>query len=69
MSSNGPSVWTCFVIQVKEIGAANLKPNEEDDLTSERDRLAHFQQINNALQQAVATFNEERPPFLTRSLP
>ena len=50
--------------QVKEIGAANLKPNEEDDLTSERDRLAHFQQINNALQQAVTTFNEGEAPVL-----
>lgn len=46
--------------QVKEISAADLKPNEEDELTSERDRLEHFQQINNALQQAVATFNEGR---------
>lgn len=50
--------------QVKEIEAANLKPNEEDELTSERDRLEHFQQINNALQQAVATFNEGEAPVL-----
>ena len=50
--------------QVKEISAANLKPNEEDELTSERDRLEHFQQINNALQQAVATFNEGEAPVL-----
>lgn len=50
--------------QVKEISEANLKPNEEDELTSERDRLEHFQQINNALQQAVATFNEGDNPVL-----
>ncbi|KRM37568.1 DNA repair protein RecN [Limosilactobacillus pontis] len=50
--------------QVKEISAADLKPNEEDELTSERDRLEHFQQINNALQQAVATFNEGEVPVL-----
>lgn len=50
--------------QVKEISAADLKPNEEDELTSERDRLEHFQQINNALQQAVATFNEGEAPVL-----
>lgn len=43
--------------QVKEIADANLKPDEEGKLTSERDRLERFQQINNALQQAVATFN------------
>lgn len=50
--------------QVKEISATDLKPNEEDELTSERDRLEHFQQINNALQQAVATFNEGEAPVL-----
>lgn len=50
--------------QVKEISAADLKPNEEDELTSERDRLEHFQQINNAFQQAVATFNEGEAPVL-----
>ncbi|MEE6647173.1 DNA repair protein RecN [Limosilactobacillus pontis] len=50
--------------QVKEISTADLKPNEEDELTSERDRLEHFQQINNALQQAVATFNEGEAPVL-----
>ena len=50
--------------QVKEISDANLKPNEEDELTSERDRLEHFQQINNALQQAVTTFNEGENPVL-----
>lgn len=47
--------------QVKEIEEANLHPHEEDDLTAERDRLEHFQQINNALQLAVTTFNEGEP--------
>lgn len=50
--------------QVNEIGAAQLKEDEEGKLTSERDRLEHFQQINNALQQAVATFNEGDAPVL-----
>lgn len=47
--------------QVKEIEEANLHPHEEDDLTAERDRLEHFQQINNALQLVVTTFNEGEP--------
>lgn len=51
--------------QVKEIEAADLKEDEEEELTSERDRLEHFQQINNALQLAVATFNDgEEEPVL-----
>lgn len=50
--------------QVKEIADANLKPDEEDALTSERERLAHYQQINNALQQAVTTFNDGEAPVL-----
>lgn len=50
--------------QVNEIGEAQLKEDEEEKLTSERDRLEHFQQINNALQQAVATFNEGDAPVL-----
>lgn len=50
--------------QVDEIGAAQLKEDEEEQLTSERDRLEHFQQINNALQQAVTTFNEGEAPVL-----
>ena len=51
--------------QVNEIAEANLKENEEDELISERDRLEHFQQINNALQLAVTTFNEgEQAPVL-----
>ena len=47
--------------QVKEIEDANLQPHEEDSLTAERDRLEHFQQINNALQLAVTTFNDGEP--------
>ncbi|MEY8441230.1 DNA repair protein RecN [Lactobacillaceae bacterium 24-114] len=43
--------------QVNEIEEAQLKPDEEEELTSERTRLEHFQQINNALQQAVTVFN------------
>lgn len=43
--------------QVNEIAEANLKADEEEQLTSERDRLEYFQQINNALQQAVTVFN------------
>lgn len=50
--------------QVDEIGSAQLKADEEEQLTSERDRLEHFQQINNALQQAVATFNDGEVPVL-----
>lgn len=50
--------------QVNEIEEAQLKENEEEDLTSERDRLEHFQQINNALQQVVTTFNEGEAPVL-----
>ncbi|MDO4902963.1 MAG: DNA repair protein RecN [Limosilactobacillus sp.] len=50
--------------QVNEIGEAQLKADEEDQLTSERDRLEHFQQISNALQQAVTTFNEGDAPVL-----
>lgn len=52
--------------QVNEIGEAQLKAGEEEQLTSERDRLEHFQQINNALQQAVTTFNEGEAPVLDR---
>ena len=50
--------------QVDEIGSAQLKADEEEQLISERDRLEHFQQINNALQQAVATFNDGEAPVL-----
>lgn len=50
--------------QVKEISAADLHANEEDELTSERDRLEHFQQINNALQLVVGILNEGEAPVL-----
>lgn len=44
--------------QVKEIGEANLVPDEDDQLTSERERLAHFQQINQALQTVAGILND-----------
>lgn len=44
--------------QVKEIGEANLVPDEDEKLTSERERLAHFQQINTALQTIVGVLND-----------
>ncbi|WP_295747137.1 DNA repair protein RecN [uncultured Limosilactobacillus sp.] len=44
--------------QVKEIGDANLVPDEDEKLTSERERLAHFQQINTALQTIVGVLND-----------
>lgn len=52
--------------QVNEIKEADLKANEEEELVSERERLEHFQQISNALQLAVSTFNEgeEQAPVL-----
>lgn len=51
--------------QVKEIGEAALQPNEEDELISERDRLNHFQQIQQTLQLVIATLNGgENPPVL-----
>ncbi|WP_295728268.1 DNA repair protein RecN [uncultured Limosilactobacillus sp.] len=43
--------------QVNEIKAANLKADEEDSLINERDRLDHFQQIQNTLKQVVAILN------------
>ncbi|KRM13165.1 DNA repair protein RecN [Paucilactobacillus suebicus] len=43
--------------QVQEIEAADLKPNEDEELSTERDRLNHFQQINNALELTNATLN------------
>lgn len=51
--------------QVKEIGEADLKADEEDELISERDRLDHFQQIQQTLQLVVATLNGgENAPVL-----
>lgn len=43
--------------QAKEINDAHLQPTEEDDLTSERDRLNHFQQIQDALQTGYGVLN------------
>lgn len=51
--------------QVQEIQSADLKADEEDALISERDRLDHFQQIQNTLQQLVAILNGgENAPVL-----
>lgn len=44
--------------QVKEIGEANLAEDEDQQLTNERERLAHFQQINTALQTVVGILND-----------
>lgn len=43
--------------QVKEISDANVSTDEEEELTNERQRLEHFQQINNALGEVVSTLN------------
>ena len=51
--------------QVQEIQSADLKADEEEALISERDRLDHFQQIQNTLQQLVAILNGgENAPVL-----
>lgn len=51
--------------QVNEIQSADLKADEEDALITERDRLDHFQQIQNTLQQVVAILNGgENAPVL-----
>ena len=51
--------------QEKEIGEAHLKADEEEQLTSERDRLEHFQQINETLQDVIAVLNgDEATPVL-----
>lgn len=51
--------------QVKEIGDAHLKADEEEQLTAERDRLEHFQQINQTLQDVIAVLNgDEGTPVL-----
>lgn len=44
--------------QIEEISAANLKPNEDEELEQERDRLSNFQKINQALQQALTVLSE-----------
>lgn len=51
--------------QVKEIGEASLKADEEEQLIAERDRLEHFQQINQTLQDVIAVLNgDEGTPVL-----
>lgn len=51
--------------QEKEIGEAHLKADEEEQLTAERDRLEHFQQINETLQDVIAVLNgDEATPVL-----
>lgn len=51
--------------QVKEIADAQLKPDEEEQLTTQRDRLEHFQQINQTLQDVITVLNgDEGAPVL-----
>ncbi|WP_283583482.1 DNA repair protein RecN [Limosilactobacillus difficilis] len=52
--------------QVKEIGEANLQTDEEAQLKKEREQLAHFQQINTALQTVTEALNgnDESPAVL-----
>lgn len=45
--------------QVKEIGDADLRADEEDGLIAERERLEHFQQIATTLQQVVGVLNDD----------
>lgn len=47
--------------QAKEIGEADLQDGEEESLTTERDRLEHFQQISQALQDIETTLNNNEP--------
>lgn len=44
--------------QVNEIQSAALKPTEEDELSAERDRLANFQKISDALTQSYELLTE-----------
>ncbi|MFD1393612.1 DNA repair protein RecN [Lacticaseibacillus jixianensis] len=44
--------------QVNEIQTAQLKPTEEDELIAERDRLANFQRISDALTQSYELLTE-----------
>ena len=51
--------------QVKEIGDADLRADEEDELIAERERLEHFQQIATTLQKVVGVLNDdEEAPVL-----
>lgn len=43
--------------QVKEISDADVSADEEEELNDERERLEHYQQINNALGSVVSTLN------------
>lgn len=43
--------------QVNEIQSADLQPNEDESLIVEKERLSHFQQINNALELTSSTLN------------
>lgn len=54
--------------QVKEIGDANLKSDEEDQLTTERDRLEHFQQIQTTLQMVTSMLNGGGSPAVLDQL-
>lgn len=45
--------------QVEEIADAKLQPDEEDQLTAERDRLANFQRISDALNQSYAVLTDD----------
>ena len=45
--------------QVKEIGDADLRADEEDELIAERERLEHLQQIATTLQQVVGVLNDD----------
>lgn len=52
-----------LTFQVNEIEAAQLQPGEEDQLTTERDRLDNYQKINDALQktQLILTGEDNAP--------
>lgn len=50
--------------QVGEIQGAQLKPNEEDELSTERDRLANYQRISDALTESYELLgNEDANPL------
>lgn len=47
--------------QVQEIDAASLRPDEEDELRQERDRLANAESLASQAQQALALLDEGTP--------
>jgi DNA repair protein RecN (Recombination protein N) len=52
--------------QVEEIDAANLRPDEEEELRQERDRLSNAEHLSEAAQQTLALLDdgtEEIPPI------